>query len=163
MMRFYRKLVLALGKLLLRAEKMKVRPKYARYYDLIRVPSGHIPAPMIRLWSSLPIPVKQLRTERLYRCPVCGEPSFFKIRYACWECEMYMEDNPEFQKQVMRDYRKRQRREYFRNMRKKIEMLLLPFLVLIGKAWYVRSPRLHPIDPEYQSEIRLWIRILEAL
>ena len=74
-----------------------------------------------------------------------------------------MEDNPEFQKQVMRDYLKRQRREYFRNMRKKIEMLLLPFLVLIGKAWYVRSPRLHYTDPEYQAEIRLWMRILEAL
>jgi len=74
-----------------------------------------------------------------------------------------MEDNPEFQKQVMRDYRKRQRREYFRNMRKKIEMFFLPFLVLIGWAWYVRSPRLHPIDPEYHAEIRLWMRILEAL
>ena len=66
-----------------------------------------------------------------------------------------MEDNPEFQKQVMRQYLKRQRREYFRNMRKKIELLLLPFLVFIGWAWYVRSPRLHPIDPEYQAEVIL--------
>jgi hypothetical protein len=140
---------------------MKIQPKNVRYYDLIRVPSGHIPAPLIRLWSSLPIPVKQIRTETLYRCPICGEPSFFKIRYACWECEIYMDDNQEFQKSVMRYYRRRLRREYFRNILKKIEQLILPFLILIGKAWYVRSPRLHQSDPEYQAELEMWIREMQ--
>jgi len=119
---------------------VKIRPRDGHYYDLIRVPHGHIPVPLIRLWKDLPIPVKDLRTHDYYHCPVCGKPSFFKINYMCWDCEREFEWGDDWiDEYAYKQYRKKQRREYFRNIWKKLEYLILPFLVLIGKAWYVIS------------------------
>jgi len=133
---------------------MKIRPKNCRYYDLIHVPHGHIPAPKANLWSSLPLPVKQER-GLMYHCPVCGEPSFFKIRYMCQGCRMEYEWGDDWiDEYAYKKYRKKQRREYFRNIWKRLEYLFLPVLVLLGKAWYIRSERLHHSDPEYQIQTR---------
>jgi len=137
---------------------MKIRPKYGRYYDLIRVPHGHIPAPLTNLWSKLPIPVKEVRDENYYFCPVCGEPSFFKIRYACWKCQGEFEYDPSLEEWAWKEYKRKMRKDYFRNFLKRIEYLILPFLVLIGKAWYVRSYRLHPSDREFQEKEQKFFR-----
>lgn len=121
---------------------MKLRPKYARYYDLIRVPHGHIPAPMTNFWSKLPIPVKEFRTGDFYSCPICGGPNFFKINYACWWCQ----NLDDYQEYAYQRYKQRKRREYFRELWKKLEYIFLPLLILFGKAWYVKSKRLHVKD-----------------
>jgi hypothetical protein len=112
----------------------KLRPIDGNYYDLIRVPHGHIPVPKANLWSHLPLPIKEFRDERFYRCPNCGLPSFFKIQYMCDEC---FEDD-DLIKQYSDSRRiQAERRDYFRSFWKRIEYLLLPMLVLTGKAWYV--------------------------
>jgi len=126
---------------------MKQRAKYGRYYDLIHVPHGHIPTPKMNFWSSLPLPIKALRGEDFYYCPCCGEPSFFKIRYACWQCENdFVYDDRYYEERCYRRYRRRERRRYFKQLLKRIEYLFLPILVLLGKAWYVRSTRRHYCD-----------------
>ncbi|MEM1589998.1 MAG: hypothetical protein QW175_06240 [Candidatus Bathyarchaeia archaeon] len=107
----------------------RLRPIDGYYYDLIRVPHGHIPVPKVKLWSRLPLPIKEFRDERYYRCPSCGQPSFFKILFTCDEC---WKDNWR-----LLGYRKAERRDYFRQFWKRLEYLLLPVLVLTGKAWYV--------------------------
>ena len=121
----------------------KIRPKHARYYDLIHVPHGHIPAPLTNLWSNLPIPIKEKRDWDFYYCPCCGEPSFFKIHFACWQCQ---DDFEEFgawdlEKRMRHRYYRKRRRDYFRNVFKRLEYLFLPILILLGKAWYVWSMR----------------------
>ena len=133
--------------------KVKIQPKYGRYYDLIRVPHGHIPVPLAKLWSRLPIPVKEIRDENYYSCPVCGEPSFFKIRYACRYCLDEFDYDPKLEDWAWKEYQRRMRRDYFRNFLKRIEYLILPFLILIGKAWYVRSIYLHPLEWQYYSNL----------
>jgi hypothetical protein len=113
----------------------KLRPIDGYYYDLIRVPHGHIPVPKANLWSHLPLPIKEFRDECYYRCPSCGEPSFFKIQYVCDEC---FEDLDDIEQYYYKCFRVRmERRDYFRSFWKRIEYLLLPILVLTGKAWYV--------------------------
>jgi hypothetical protein len=116
----------------------KKRAKNANYYDLVKIPHGHIPAPKLNLWSSFPIPVKARRGNHYYFCPTCGAPSFFKVEVACWGCQ---EDFYSFDEFMTRYYRKK-RRNYFRRIWKRLEYLFLPLLVLLGKAWYVQSVRL---------------------
>jgi len=116
------------------------------YYDLIRVPHGHIPAPKTNLWSLFPMPVKEYRDYDYYECPECGDPSFFKINYMCQDCEEWNDDES-----AWRRYKRRQRRKYWKELLKRIEYLILPFLVLTGKAWYVRSVRHHFNDYDGDS------------
>jgi len=118
---------------------VKIRPRDGHYYDLIRVPHGHIPVPLIRLWKDLPIPVKDVRTHDYYHCPICGSPSFYKIDYACWDCESEAVYDEYLDRLIERRWQRKRRKEYFRNIWKKLEYLILPFLVLVGKAWYVIS------------------------
>jgi len=121
---------------------MKMIPKYGRYYDLIRVPHGHIPAPKANLWSGLPIPVKEIRGPDFYACPECGNPSFFKINYVCYECEdNFQYCDPKWEDRAYVRFKRRMRRRYFKDILKRIECWLLPVLVLTGKAWYVVSNR----------------------
>jgi hypothetical protein len=99
------------------------------------------------LWGSLPLPIREKRGQDFYFCPECGEPSFFKIDGWCDECDRIMEDcgltpSRKFYARVIR----RKRRTYFRRFLKQLELLLLPLLVLLGKAWYVRTTRLHARD-----------------
>jgi len=104
------------------------------YYDLVRVPHGHIPVPLVRgLWRYLPLPVREFRTWEFYECPLCGTPSFFKG--VCWECQDWDWAAAE------RYYSRRRRREYFRAVWKRVELWLLPLLLLLGRAWYVRARR----------------------
>lgn len=119
----------------------KLKPKDSRYYDLIRIPHGHIPAPMANFWSSFPIPIKEKRGWDYYYCPMCGSGSFFKVDVACWCCQYDFDYNF-----LHRVYEKKRRHDYFRRLWKKLEYLFLPILVLIGKAWYVRSERRHLND-----------------
>lgn len=123
----------------------RLRPRYGRYYDLIRVPHGHIPAPLTNLWSLLPVPARESRGSGFYFCPVCGGPSFFKIRYACSWCEedLGFDDSEDW---AWKRYKRKSRRDYFRELFKRIEYLFLPILILLGKAWYVRSTRRHYRD-----------------
>lgn len=121
------------------------RPKDGKYYDLVKLPHGHIPAPLIRLWSSIPLPVKAIRDEYYYCCPECGEPSFFKINYMCWQCQDFYEYNcgQKVFNNAWRRHKRRKRRKYFKEILKKIEYLVLPILALVGKAYYVESKRGH--------------------
>lgn len=123
----------------------KLAPVNGYYYDLIKLPHGHVPVPKARLWSHLPVPIREFRGEDYYECPCCGQPSFFKVEYACRECDndLGYYDGYDPEKEVYRI--RRQRRNYFRQFLKRIEYLFLPLLVLTGKAWYVlassrRSP-----------------------
>lgn len=126
----------------------KLRPATGRYYDLVHVPHGHIPAPRIRLWSRLPLPVKEFRSWDFFSCPECGKPSFFKLIYMCRSCEDILEYDVVRAAWVHGQARvaRRARRNYFRAFLKRLEYLMLPVLVLLGKAWYVRSKRQHWSD-----------------
>ena len=122
----------------------KQRATTGLYYDLIRVPHGHIPAPKTNLWSHFPIPVKEFRDYGFFHCPECGRPSFFSINGMCMDCEeemSYLQDE-----EIWRRGMRRRRRKYFKGLLKRIEYLILPFLVLTGKAWYVHSERYHFSD-----------------
>jgi hypothetical protein len=101
---------------------------------------------MVNLWSGLPLSVKGVRGEDFYFCPVCGEPSFFKIRYACRWCEEDLVYEDGLEEWAYRRYERKLRRDYFRELWKKIEYLFLPVLAVFGKAYYVKSTRLHPKD-----------------
>lgn len=123
----------------------KQKASQGLYYDLIRVPHGHIPAPKANLWSHFPIPVKELRDWNFYSCPECGDPSFFKINYMCRTCEEMFEYDlgQNAWDAAQRRAGRRARRKYFKELLKRIEYLILPFLVLMRKAWYVRSVKHH--------------------
>jgi len=113
------------------------------YYDLVRVPHGHIPAPMVGFWSWLPLPVKGKRDGRMFFCPVCGMPSFFKVFDQCRWCEDW-DDTPH--DEWVKEYERKRRREKWRARWKRLEYVLLPILMLTGKAWYIRSVRYHSVD-----------------
>ena len=108
--------------------------KNALYYDLVRVPHGHIPAPMVKFWGWFPLPIKDKRTYNTFICPNCGSPSFFKVWDSCNWCQYYDE---EFYDRTYIN----QKREKWRRRWKDLEYALLPLLVLLGKAWYMRSER----------------------
>ena len=97
-----------------------------RYYDLIRIPRK-------RTWDT-------------FHCPVCGLPSFFKVFDQCRVCEWEIDDY-ETWRAIEQRYQKRIKREKWRRRWKTLECALLPLLILFGKAWYLRSDRIHWSDP----------------
>lgn len=113
----------------------------ALYYDLVKIPHGHVPAPMVRFWRWLPMPLNGYRTEWTFSCPVCGEPSFFKIWDMCWDCEQYGDWSYDDDR-----YKRRREREKWRRRWKTLEYVFLPLLVLLGKSWYLRSTRIAVLD-----------------
>jgi len=123
----------------------------ACYYDLIEIPHGHIPAPMVRFWDWLPIPVGDNRNYHTYYCPRCGEPSFFKQDFACQRCDLKM-DWSDFNN--IRRWDEYQDREKWRNRWKQLEYIFLPILVLLGKAKYMKSVRIHYTDSLEQYKKR---------
>lgn len=134
---------------------MKYTALKGRYYDLIRVPHGHIPVSKLYLWKNYPIEAKETRTYNYFQCPECGNPSFFKVS-SCEYDGFYGYGN-DAEERRWRRVRRRERNDYFRRLWKDLEGLALPFLVLIGKAWYVRSDRLHYSDPERRlQEEKFW-------
>ena len=116
------------------------------YYDLIKIPHGHIPAPMVEFWKWLPIPVVGKRTSKTFYCPNCGCSSFFKANYSCESCREYYEDTEESYKRWNKRYEQRRKREKKRARWKNIEYAILPLLILTGKAGYLRSIRYHARD-----------------
>jgi ribosomal protein L37E len=126
---------------------MKYTASKGRYYDLILVPHGHIPVSKIKVWRNFPLLCKEQRTESYFHCPTCGSPSFFKVKGSCEECSYFGNEEASWKR-----FRLRERREYFRRLCKDIEALVLPFLAFFGKAWYVRSERLHYSDPERRAQ-----------
>jgi ribosomal protein L37E len=134
---------------------MKYTASKGRYYDLILVPHGHIPVSKIKVWRSFPLLCKEQRTESYFHCPTCGGPSFFKIKGSCEECSFWGNKEVSW-KQV----RSKERQDYFRRLCKDIEALALPLLAFFGKAWYVRSERLHYSDPERRvQEEAFWAEV----
>jgi len=111
------------------------QPKNANYYDLVKIPHGHIPAPMIKFWGWLPIPEGPQRTYNTFHCPTCGSPSFFKTGLSCPDCEWNQEDNEQTWKKYIK-------RENGRRKWKRFEHAILPLLVLTGQAKYMVSERL---------------------
>jgi hypothetical protein len=136
--------------------KPKLKPGQGGYYDLIRVPHGHVPVTKVFLWCRLPLPVREIRGDTYFRCPECGSLSFFKVDICCRTCAFGLELNSPEEYFRARDrlfnrWQNRDRRDYFRNILKRLECLVLPLLVLLGKAWYVRSKRRkYPVD--YQRD-----------
>lgn len=123
------------------------KPEKGRYYDLIKVPHGHIPVSQIKLWSKLLIPIKAFRGYGYFRCPECDSPSFFRLIFDCGCCGAFMEGG-------YKRFLRRQRRRYFKGILKRLESLILPILVFTGKAYYVRSERTHWSDkgiPNYTT------------
>jgi len=111
--------------------------KNANYYDLVSIPHGHIPAPMIKFWDWLPIPIKGQRDYSTFHCQICGSPSFFKQGHGCHDCGgsyIRMDDEKEWVKH--------QGKEKTRKKWKRFEHAILPLLVLFGKASYMPSVRL---------------------
>ncbi len=113
--------------------KIKLRPAVGLYYDLIRVPHGHVPVGKVWLWKRFPLLIKQVRDDKFFKCSQCGSPSFFKTNH-CPNCTCWFHPN---RLHILA------RRDYFRNLAKSLEILVLPVLALLGKAWYVHSERLH--------------------
>jgi len=128
--------------------------KNANYYDLVRIPHGHIPAPMIKFWDWLLIPVKGQRDYSTFHCNICGSSNFFKQGYGCNDCGgSYpgMDDE--------NDWKNNQLKEKTRKKWKHLEHAILPLLILFGKAWYMPSVRLTYLEqvkkygPPVQVEI----------
>ena len=119
-------------------------PKDSQYYDLVRIPHGHIPAPMIRLWKHLPIPVKGVRDSNTFHCRGCGFPSFFKTN-SCYYCQYWDSNDPDYWEWA-EDQIRLERSERWRARWKQLEYLFLPLLVVFGKAWYMPSRRRHVND-----------------
>lgn len=115
----------------------------ALYYDLIKTPHGHIPAPKVKVWSWLPIPISGYRNDFTFSCPCCGSPSFFKLWDCCRECEYYGGYQYDAEK-----WKLKRRREKWRNRWKQLEYAILPLLVLFGKASYLRTTRINVRDYE---------------
>lgn len=113
-----------------------VKPRDACYYDLLRVPHGHTPAPMAHFWGWLPIPVKGVRDSYTFSCPNCGEGSFFKTYTNCPNCRY-----DEWGDENYGESHYNAKREKWRRRLKDIEYALLPLLILLGKAWYMPSIR----------------------
>jgi hypothetical protein len=111
-----------------------VKPRDASYYDLIRTPHGHTPAPKLKYWRWLSVPVRELRDEYTFTCPRCGEGSFFKTWTYCDSCKEYLDWN-----EYPNTYDSK--REKHRRLAKDIECAFLPLLILFRVAWYMPSTR----------------------
>ena len=115
------------------------------YYDLVKIPHGHIPAPKVKFWSWLPIPIKGKRDSNTFQCPKCGRTNFFKILDRCETCKY--EDSLTYDHEYDYEYSLHgPRYEKWRKRWKQLEYIFLPLLVLIGKASYLRSVRRHTTD-----------------
>ena len=125
-------------------------PGQGLYYDLVRVPHGHIPVSKVFLWKRFPLLVREIRGDKYFSCPECGMPSFFKVDVCCRECAARGTDRWSVGENILRRWENRSRRDYFRNLLKMLEVLVLPVLALLGKAWYVRSERRHFSDKGYR-------------
>ncbi|MBU7045015.1 MAG: hypothetical protein HXS54_01150 [Theionarchaea archaeon] len=115
-----------------------------RYYDLIQTPHGHTPAPLIpKIFYNLPIPAGKKRDNSFYSCPECGRPSFFKIKRWCSICndKFYYGGNEELYEEYYKRCLKRQSLDRMRLKLKKIEVFLLPILIVFRLARYNRSER----------------------
>jgi len=110
-----------------------VKPQEACYYDLIRLPHGHVPAPKAHFWSWLSVPVKTVRDYNTFTCPTCGEGTFFKTWSDCGNCRYDFND--------LSASHYDERREKLRGILKNLEYALLPLLILLGEAWYMPSTR----------------------
>lgn len=137
-----------------------LRPRQGLYYDLVRVPHGHVPTSKVWLWRRFPLLVKEFRGDTYFKCPECGAGSFFKASGRCQSCGWKIAGlSPKAwaKAETNRIYRllKRERRDYFRRFLKDLEVLFLPVLALTGNAWYVRSERTHYSDKLYYRET-LW-------
>jgi len=126
--------------------------KNANYYDLVKIPHGHIPAPMIKFWGWLPIPIKGNRDYDTFHCPTCGCSSFYKTGITCRYCDFRDDDNEQV-------WKKHQKREKNRKKWKRFEHAILPLLILFGKAWYMPSVKLTYLEqvkkygpPVHQSQ-----------
>jgi hypothetical protein len=108
------------------------------YYDLIRIPHGHIPAPKVKFWKNLKIPIKGMRTGDTFHCPNCGASSFFKVFGHCRQC-YHWKETEDILKQSLRH-------ERWRKRWKQLEYIILPLLVFFGKAWYMKSERVNIRD-----------------
>ena len=126
-----------------------LRPGQGLYYDLVRVPHGHVPVGKVWLWSRFPLIVKEFRGNTYFKCPECGLPSFFKSDICCRNCAANGKSSWFVGENILRRWQNRDRRDYFRKFLKDLEVLVLPVLALMGKAWYVRSERRHCSDYQY--------------
>jgi hypothetical protein len=122
----------------------------ARYYDLIELPHGHIPAPKIKFWRKVPIPIGRPRNENFFQCFTCGESSFFKT-FSCGWCEGYGGCDSDYQA-----YKKYHKREKSRMRWKKVEYAILPLLLLFDKVRYNQSTRIHHKDSDYREPFYNW-------
>ena len=129
--------------------KPKIRPRQGLYYDLVRVPHGHIPVSKIFLWKRFPLLVREIRGDKYFSCPECGMPSFFKVDVCCRGCAARGLNRWSVGENILRRWENRSRRDYFRRLLKDLEVLVLPVLALSGSAWYVRSDRRHCSDYQY--------------
>ncbi len=114
-------------------------PKKGLYYDLVKLPHGHIPVSKIKFWGSLSIPIREFRDYGYFKCPECGSPSFFRLISDCGCCGAFTKDG-------YSRYKKRLRKRRIHGFLKRLEVALLPLLVYAGKAYYVRSVRGHWMD-----------------
>ena len=113
------------------------------YYDLVRIPHGHFPGPLIpEIFKYLPIPAGKKRDDSFYSCPECGRPTFFKITKWCKDCKdmIYFSEEKEYQQHYER-WQKRKVEDKRRLKFKKIEIYLLPILIILGLARYNKSIR----------------------
>lgn len=125
--------------------------KNHRYYDLVRFPHGHYPAPLIsKLFHFLPIPAGKLRDNEFYQCPECGKSSFFMNLRWCSVCqseieEWYFNSEDERNQEEIDGYYRRwseRKKKHEKNMRwKRIEHFFLPILLIFGQVRYNRSVR----------------------
>ena len=120
-----------------------LRPGQGLYYDLVRVPHGHVPVGKVFLWKRFPLLVGEIRSNNYFKCPSCGALSFFKSDICCRDCAANGKYSWIVGENILRRWQNRDRRDYFRKFLKTLEVLVLPVLALLGRAWYVRSDRRH--------------------
>lgn len=135
------------------------------YYDLIRVPHGHVPVGKVWLWRRFPLLVKEFRGESYFKCAECGAKSFFKESPGrCQNCNsrLYFGFSPNVRDKarniLFAKSMRLARRDYFRRFLKDLEVLTLPVLALAGKAWYIRSERTHYRDNLPYNKRYFWRR-----
>lgn len=151
-----------------------VKPQGGRYYDLLHLPHGHFPIPMLKRWRGFPILARHVRDEYFYSCSCCGEPSFFQEAPYCREC-WELHGDPSGSTWLTRRENRDKRRTYFKNLWKRLDCLFLPILVLLNRiparilpkrfrryrAWYVVSLRHHEADPDFWEYYQKHIKPLD--
>jgi DNA-directed RNA polymerase subunit RPC12/RpoP len=153
---------------LIQAKVLKTKPlalaSEGLYYDLVRVPHGHVPVGKVWLWRRFPLVVKEFRGDKYFTCPDCGAKSFFKQSpHNCEGCNWRLFDlRHEARKVALHNFQAKglrlARRDYFRRFLKDLDVLILPVIALMGKAWYVRSERTHYVDKVPYFRTHFWRR-----